>query len=86
MKAIKLIGITLFLGTSLLLATDDIFVKSKEIIVGHLNQKMEFTTAFKTCVEESKTREVVKTCQGTYKESMKTLRAETKEKQTALKK
>jgi hypothetical protein len=84
MKTIKLIGITLFLGSSLLLATDDIFVQSKEIIVGHLNTKMDFTKTFKTCVEESKTRKVVKTCQGAYKESMKTLRTETKEKQIAL--
>jgi len=84
MKTIKLIGITLFLGSSLLLATDNIFVQSKEIIVGHLNKKMEFTNTFKSCVKESKTREIVKSCQGTYKESMKSLRNETKEKQVAL--
>ena len=86
MKTIKLMGIMLFLSSSLLFSGDDIFVESKKIIVGHLTKKMEFTDTFKNCVEKSETREIVKSCQLTYKESMKTLRAETKEKQIVLNK
>jgi len=74
----------LFLGSSLLLASDDIFIKSKEIIVAHLTKKMEFTDTFKECVNKSETREIVKSCQLSYKASMKILRAETKEKQLSL--
>lgn len=52
----------------------------KQKISKNMDEKITVMTAHKTCVQASKTKEALKACQDSHKESMKKFRHERKEK------
>jgi len=85
MKSIKILAITLLLGTTLLSANADKFAAQKEIALTHLTKKIELINTYKSCLQSSTDKKAMKACRVTFKSAREALRSETKAKRKALK-
>ncbi len=84
-KNLKIIAVTLLIGSSFTFANPALFKARKEFMLNHINKKIELLNSFKSCVSNATKRSDLKICRQNHKASIVKLKEEAKAKREELK-
>ena len=82
---LKMVVVTLLIGSSFTFANPALFKVRKESILNHIDKKIELLNEFKSCVSEANKHSDLKACRQNHRASMAKLREEFRAKRAEIK-
>ncbi len=85
LKNLKMLGITLLIGSTFTFANPALFKARKEFMLNHIDKKIELLNSFKSCISTATKRSDLKICRQNHKASIVKLKEEAKAKRAEFK-
>ncbi len=85
LKNLKMIIVTLLIGSSFTFANPALFKAKKEFILNHLDKKIELLNNLKSCISNATKHSDLKICRQNHKASIAKLKEEARAKRAEFK-